>query len=40
MIIFAGIISRLPGAVKEIYEDYFVNIESSRICNLLFSLQS
>ena len=31
MIIFAGIISRLPGAVKEIYEDYFVNIESSRI---------
>ena len=26
-----GIISRLPGAVKEIYEDYFVNIESSRI---------
>ena len=25
------IISRLPGAVKEIYEDYFVNIESSRI---------
>jgi len=31
MIIFAGIISRLPGAVKEISEDYFVNIESSRI---------
>lgn len=26
-----GIISRLRGAVKEIYEDYFVNIESSRI---------
>lgn len=42
MIIFAGIISRLPGAVKEIYEDYFVNIESSYLaicyfhCNLSY----
>ncbi|MEI5989969.1 preprotein translocase subunit SecY [Enterococcus crotali] len=31
MIIFAGIISRLPEGIKEIVEDYFINIESSRI---------
>ncbi|KAF1301688.1 MULTISPECIES: preprotein translocase subunit SecY [Enterococcus] len=31
MIIFAGIISGLPNGVKEIVEDYFINIESSEI---------
>ncbi|KAF1297934.1 preprotein translocase subunit SecY [Enterococcus sp. JM4C] len=31
MIIFAGIISRLPDGIKEVYEDYFVNIDSSEI---------
>ena len=31
MIIFAGIISRLPESVKEIYEDYFINIDPSDI---------
>lgn len=31
MIIFAGIISRLPDGIVEIYEDYFVNIDSSEI---------
>lgn len=31
MIIFAGIISRLPGSVKEIYKDYFVRIEPSEL---------
>ncbi|MBY5035172.1 preprotein translocase subunit SecY [Streptococcus gallolyticus] len=31
MIIFAGIISSLPGTIKEIYEDRFVNIDSSRL---------
>lgn len=34
MIIFAGIISRLPEGIKEIVDDYFINIESSRIGNL------
>ena len=29
MIIFAGIVSGLPGSVKEIVEDYFININSS-----------
>lgn len=29
MIIFAGIISRLPDAVKEVFEDYFYNAPSS-----------
>lgn len=29
MIIFAGIISRLPESIKDIYDDYFVNIDSS-----------
>lgn len=29
MLIFAGIISRLPVSMKEIYEDYFVNVPSS-----------
>ncbi len=29
MIIFAGIISRLPQSIKDIYDDYFVNIDSS-----------
>ncbi|MBL1230899.1 preprotein translocase subunit SecY [Enterococcus sp. BWB1-3] len=33
MIIFAGIISGLPGAVKEIIEDYFININSSDLVN-------
>lgn len=31
MIIFAGIISRLPVAIKQLVEDYFINIESSEI---------
>lgn len=31
MIIFAGIISRLPSSIKEIYVDYFVNIDPSKI---------
>lgn len=31
MIIFAGIISSLPGTFYEIYEDRFINIESSRL---------
>ena len=31
MMIFAGIISRLPGAVKGLIEDYFINIDSSDI---------
>ena len=31
MIIFAGIVSGIPGMVKGIYEDYFVNIPSDRL---------
>ena len=31
MIIFAGIIARLPVDIKELIEDYFINIEASRI---------
>lgn len=31
MIIFAGIISRVPSGIKEIYEDYFINIDPSKI---------
>ncbi|MDF0479778.1 preprotein translocase subunit SecY [Vagococcus sp. PNs007] len=31
MIIFAGIISRLPSGIKGIYEDYFVNVDKSDI---------
>ncbi|MBO0474594.1 preprotein translocase, SecY subunit [Enterococcus sp. DIV0840] len=31
MIIFAGIISRLPEGIKEIVDDYFINIDSSKI---------
>lgn len=31
MVIFAGIIARLPVDIKELIEDYFINIESSRI---------
>ena len=31
MIIFAGIISGLPAAIKEIFEDHFINVDSSRI---------
>ncbi|MHC5247570.1 preprotein translocase subunit SecY [Enterococcus sp. LJL90] len=31
MIIFAGIISRLPESIKEIYNEYFVNIDQSKI---------
>ena len=30
MIIFAGIIAQMPGSIKEIVEDYFINIESSQ----------
>ena len=30
MIIFAGIVSGIPGMIKGIYEDYFVNIPSDR----------
>ncbi|BAK20648.1 preprotein translocase subunit SecY [Melissococcus plutonius] len=31
MIIFAGIISRLPDSIKSLVDDYFINIESSKI---------
>ncbi|MGC6768729.1 preprotein translocase subunit SecY [Enterococcus sp. LJL128] len=31
MIIFAGIISGVPGSIKEIIEDYFINIDSSEL---------
>ena len=31
MIIFAGIVSGIPGMIKGIYEDYFVNIPSARL---------
>ena len=31
MIIFAGIVSGIPGMIKGIYEDYFVNIPSDRL---------
>ncbi|MBK0037549.1 MULTISPECIES: preprotein translocase subunit SecY [Enterococcus] len=31
MIIFAGIISRLPASIKELIEDYFINVEQSDI---------
>ena len=31
MIIFAGIVSGIPGVIKGIYEDYFVNIPSDRL---------
>lgn len=31
MIIFAGIISQLPGSIKEIVEDYFINIDPSQL---------
>ena len=31
MIIFAGIVSGVPGMIKGIYEDYFVNIPSDRL---------
>lgn len=33
MVIFAGIISRLPDAIKEIVDDYFINISSSELTN-------
>jgi preprotein translocase subunit SecY len=37
MIIFAGIISRLPASIKELVEDYFINVDSSDIwMNALF----
>lgn len=35
MIIFAGIISSIPGTIKSVYEDYFVNIRSSEMKNSL-----
>ncbi|MBS5813358.1 MAG: preprotein translocase subunit SecY [Enterococcus casseliflavus] len=31
MIIFAGIISRLPASIKELIEDYFINVDQSDI---------
>ena len=31
MIIFAGIIAKLPGSIKEIYQAYFVNIDKSEL---------
>ena len=31
MIIFAGIVAAIPGMIKSIYVDYFVNVPSSRI---------
>lgn len=37
MIIFAGIISRLPASIKELVEDYFINVDPSDIwVNALF----
>ena len=37
MIIFAGIISRLPASIKELVEDYFINVDTSDIwMNALF----
>ncbi|MFZ4353468.1 preprotein translocase subunit SecY [Enterococcus gallinarum] len=37
MIIFAGIISRLPASIKELAEDYFINVDPSDIwMNALF----
>ena len=39
MIIFAGIIAQMPGSIKEIVEDYFINIESSQLWkSALFAL--
>ncbi|WP_071130231.1 preprotein translocase subunit SecY [Enterococcus timonensis] len=39
MIIFAGIISRLPHSLSELYEDMFVNVDSSDILpNVLFAI--
>ncbi|WP_312498075.1 preprotein translocase subunit SecY [Enterococcus sp.] len=39
MIIFAGIISRLPASIKELVEDYFINVEKSDIwLNAIFML--
>lgn len=39
MIIFAGIISRLPTSIKELVEDYFINVEKSDIwLNAIFML--
>lgn len=35
MIIFAGIISSIPGTIKSVYEDYFVNIRSDEMTNSL-----
>lgn len=33
MIIFAGIIAQIPSAIKSIYNEYFVNIESGQMTN-------
>lgn len=33
MIIFAGIIAQIPDAIKSIYNEYFVNIESDQMTN-------
>lgn len=38
MIIFAGIISRLPSGVKSLYEDYFVNISSDRLTSSVITV--
>ncbi|OTN75229.1 preprotein translocase, SecY subunit [Enterococcus sp. 8G7_MSG3316] len=39
MVIFAGIISRLPASIKELIEDYFINVEKSDIwLNAVFML--
>lgn len=39
MIIFAGIIAQMPGSIKEIVEDYFINDESSQLWkSALFAL--
>lgn len=31
MLIFAGIIARLPSSIQEIYEDYFINIDPDKV---------
>jgi len=35
LIIFAGIVSAIPDMIKGIYEDYFVNVPSSRLTSSL-----
>src|SRR5699024_2772608 len=38
MIIFAGIISRLPESIREIYEDYCINVDPSDLWKAAISL--